>query len=201
MTKKKNKNDLAREEKQLLIKNVALELFAEKGFAATSVNEIAKKAEISKGLLYHYFTSKEELLKVIWDDILIRFNPSKLDENKTEVTDAEAEHFIDELFDLCKNNRPQWKLYYQLFFQPKVIEYFTKTYTKNNNTQKTQNMFLEYFGKRLGSSKLQFGMFTVLVFIKGFSMVTPYTEEVFSNEFLDQYKEYIKGIFFKQSEL
>lgn len=32
-------------------------------------------------------------------------------------------------------------------------------------------------------------------------MVTPYTEEVFSNEFLDQYKEYIKGIFFKQSEL
>lgn len=194
---KKNKRDLVREEKQQIIKGVALELFAEKGYEATSVNAIAKKAAISKGLLYHYFSSKEELLKVIWNDILERFNPTKFNEDKTMITDAEAEEFMDKLFELCKNNRPQWRLYYQLFFQPKVIEYFTSTYIKDNPVQKTQNKFLEYFGEKIGGPNLSMGMFTVLVFIKGFSMVTPYTEEVFSNEFLDQYKEYLKTIFFK----
>lgn len=198
---KKSKRDLAREEKQKIIKEVALELFSEKGYAATSVNEIAKKAAISKGLLYHYFSSKEELLKIIWDDILRQFDLAKSNEKKTEITDAEAEEFIDKLFELCKNNRPQWRLYYQLFFQPKVIEYFTSTYAKNNPIQKTQNLFLEYFGKKIGSPNLQMGMFTVLVFIKGFSMVTPYTEEVFTNEFLNRYKEYLKTIFFKTDSL
>lgn len=38
-------------------------LFAKEGYKNTSVNAIVKKAGISKGLLYHYFESKEELYK------------------------------------------------------------------------------------------------------------------------------------------
>ncbi len=41
--------------------DAALELFVEKGFAATHVEEIAKLAGVSKGTLFLYFTSKEEL--------------------------------------------------------------------------------------------------------------------------------------------
>lgn len=44
----------------------ALQLFAEKGYAPTSVSQIAKEAGISKGLIYHYFSSKEEVLKGIF---------------------------------------------------------------------------------------------------------------------------------------
>ncbi len=40
---------------------VALESFASKGFNGTSVNELARKAGISIGALYSYFTSKEDL--------------------------------------------------------------------------------------------------------------------------------------------
>src|SRR5699024_8960738 len=181
MMPKKNKHNLKREEKQLIIKDVALKLFAENGYEATSVNEISKKAEISKGLIYHYFSSKEELLKVIWDEILDGFNFITFEEGKTEVSDMEAEDFIDKYFDMCKKNRPQWKLYYQLFFQPKVIEYFTEIYTKNKPTQRTQSLILEYFGKKADGSNIQFGMFTSLVFIKGLAMVTTYTEDVYSN--------------------
>jgi len=43
----------------------ALGLFVEKGFAATRSEEVARAAGVSKGTLYLYFPSKEELLKAV----------------------------------------------------------------------------------------------------------------------------------------
>lgn len=43
----------------------ALELFVEKGFASTRVEEVAKRAGVSKGTLFLYFSSKEELFKAV----------------------------------------------------------------------------------------------------------------------------------------
>ena len=47
--------------RQKEILEAAKELFFELGFAATSMNQIAKKVELSKGTLYLYFKNKEEL--------------------------------------------------------------------------------------------------------------------------------------------
>lgn len=43
----------------------ALELFVEKGYAATRVEEVAARAGVSKGTLFLYFASKEELFKAV----------------------------------------------------------------------------------------------------------------------------------------
>ena len=43
----------------------ALESFAERGFAATRLEDVATRAGISKGTLYLYFRSKEELFKAV----------------------------------------------------------------------------------------------------------------------------------------
>lgn len=43
----------------------ALELFVERGFAATKLDDVAARAGVSKGTLYLYFTSKEELFKAV----------------------------------------------------------------------------------------------------------------------------------------
>jgi TetR/AcrR family transcriptional regulator len=43
----------------------ALALFVEKGYAATSAEEIAQRAGVSKGTLFLYFESKEELFKAV----------------------------------------------------------------------------------------------------------------------------------------
>ena len=43
----------------------ALELFVEKGFAATRSEEVAQRAGVSKGTLYLYYPSKEELFKAV----------------------------------------------------------------------------------------------------------------------------------------
>jgi AcrR family transcriptional regulator len=45
--------------------DAALELFVEKGFAATRLDDVAKRAGVSKGTLYLYFDSKEDLLKAV----------------------------------------------------------------------------------------------------------------------------------------
>jgi len=43
----------------------ALDLFVEKGFAATRLDEVAARAGVSKGTLYLYFDSKEALFKAV----------------------------------------------------------------------------------------------------------------------------------------
>ncbi|MBX3606877.1 MAG: TetR/AcrR family transcriptional regulator [Piscinibacter sp.] len=45
--------------------DAALDLFAEKGFAATRSEEVAARAGVAKGTLYLYYPSKEELLKAV----------------------------------------------------------------------------------------------------------------------------------------
>jgi AcrR family transcriptional regulator len=43
----------------------ALELFVERGYAATRLEDVARRAGVSKGTLYLYFDSKEELFKAV----------------------------------------------------------------------------------------------------------------------------------------
>ena len=45
--------------------NVAMQEFARKGFKKASTNEIVQKAEISKGALFHYFSSKWDLFEFL----------------------------------------------------------------------------------------------------------------------------------------
>jgi len=53
--------------------DAALTLFVEKGFAATRSEEVAHLAGVSKGTLYLYYPSKEELFKAV-----VRQNITKL---------------------------------------------------------------------------------------------------------------------------
>lgn len=50
------------EEKKIDIMHAAMQFFSKKGFESTSMQEIANEAGMSKGSLYKYFESKEELL-------------------------------------------------------------------------------------------------------------------------------------------
>ena len=83
-----------REEKMTLIMDVALEHFSNIGFHATTINHIAKHAGISKGLLYNYFKSKEDLLAAILNRSLTDiYNDFDSDHDGT-LTGDEFERFI-----------------------------------------------------------------------------------------------------------
>ncbi len=49
----------------------ALELFVDKGFAATRLDDVAARAGVSKGTLYLYFSSKEALFKAVIEDGMV----------------------------------------------------------------------------------------------------------------------------------
>jgi AcrR family transcriptional regulator len=49
---------------------VSVELFAEQGYAQTSVQQIVDAAGVTKGAMYHYFKSKDDLLFDIYDRLL-----------------------------------------------------------------------------------------------------------------------------------
>lgn len=57
---------------QRRIMDAAVELFAERGFDATSVQEVVSAAGLTKGALYHYYTSKSDLLHEIYHMLIRR---------------------------------------------------------------------------------------------------------------------------------
>lgn len=61
-----------KEERPHEIAEAAFEAFAENGYAATRVEEVAKRAGVSKGLMYLYFKTKEELFKAVVKNIVVR---------------------------------------------------------------------------------------------------------------------------------
>jgi len=77
-------------DRKLHVVNMAHQLFIEKGFQATSIQDILDYSGISKGTFYNYFSSKSELLIAIYktiykklekdrNDLLIGQNPSSIE--------------------------------------------------------------------------------------------------------------------------
>jgi len=74
--------------------DAALDLFVEKGFAATRVEEVAARAGVSKGTLFLYFQSKEDLFKaVVRENISGRFKEWSEEYEMFEGSTAEMVRF------------------------------------------------------------------------------------------------------------
>jgi TetR/AcrR family transcriptional regulator, fatty acid metabolism regulator protein len=56
----------AQEDKRRLLLDAAVRVFARKGYHAARVGDIAEEAGVAYGLLYHYFDSKEEVLRSVF---------------------------------------------------------------------------------------------------------------------------------------
>ncbi len=56
----------AREDRRESILDAALDCFVERGFHGTAIPQIAKKAGIAAGTIYHYFDSKETLVNALY---------------------------------------------------------------------------------------------------------------------------------------
>jgi AcrR family transcriptional regulator len=59
--------DVAADRKKQILK-AAVEVFAERGFHRTRVSDIAKRAGVAYGLIYHYFDSKDDVLNSLFEE-------------------------------------------------------------------------------------------------------------------------------------
>lgn len=104
-------------EKKQLIFNAALTLFADNGYHSTSISQIAKQANVSKGLIYNYFDSKEDLLKIIIDNGINEMFKN-FDINKDGIIEiSEMKYYLEKTFESLKTNRRFWKFYFQISVQ------------------------------------------------------------------------------------
>lgn len=115
------KVDLKNVSKRDQLVHSALELFADNGYAATSVKAIANHASVSQGLLYNHFENKQALLVALMElgmaDVqsTLDIDPQlpKFDKLKTLLSNVVA---------LTQSNQAFWKLFYSLRFQPSASQ-------------------------------------------------------------------------------
>jgi AcrR family transcriptional regulator len=111
-----------RENRKQQIMQAALELFAREGYHSSSVARIARFAGISKGLLYNYFSSKEDLLDSIMALGIEKFHHI-LDEIQNELdTPEELMMYIHGGFEIIRREPEFYRLLFTVFFQPGVMD-------------------------------------------------------------------------------
>jgi AcrR family transcriptional regulator len=66
VTMRSRRVDYTESTRQALVDS-ALELFTRRGYAATSLDTIVKRARVTKGALYHHFSGKQALFEAVFD--------------------------------------------------------------------------------------------------------------------------------------
>ncbi len=142
----KQKFEEIRESKRRKILDSAVECFATSGYHAVTISDLAIHAGISKGLMYNYFPSKEELLKAIFNEIISEltqfFDPDQ--RGFTERNDLLK--YLARFFKHLKSNIILWKMYMAIFSQPAVQQILKDEIL--NASQKPLKLIEFYFQKQ-----------------------------------------------------
>ena len=118
--KKSEKSEITRKK---IIKN-AIKLFGENSYEGTSIKEIAIASNISQGLLYNYFESKEKLLIEIFEiaseDIKASF------ETNTENAIITLEIYFDNIIKATTKNHNLWRIIHSAKFNKALMKIISK---------------------------------------------------------------------------
>lgn len=149
------------------IKQVALHLFAEKGYEGTALSEIARNAGIKTPSIYAHFKSKEDLFLTVYHDV-ISVEKTKID---SVFKQRQAVSFIEQLKTIFlqltnfKNNKVEKRFFQRaIYYPPSSLK---KTMKQDFLSYETHSVHLleqawkEQFGKEV---KLK----TMTIWIKTF---------------------------------
>ncbi|MED1115491.1 TetR/AcrR family transcriptional regulator [Bacillus paramycoides] len=118
-----------RNERQMRILEAAVDMFGEKGYAATSTNEIAKRAGVAEGTIFRYYKTKKDLLLAVVMPTLTKFAaPFFVQAFAKEIFKTNYESYegllrvvINNRFEFAKKHFPMIKILIQeVPFQPEL---------------------------------------------------------------------------------
>ncbi len=115
-------NEKVRSESINRILGAALKLIAKNGFETTSIAQIAKEAEVSKGLMYNYFDSKEDLLKAIISNVLEEGEKLMINHLSDDPVETLANVF-KWFFNDLRSHREEWKLFAEITFKVNKFDF------------------------------------------------------------------------------
>ena len=114
----------------------SMKLFAEKGYDATSIEEITATVGVAKGTLYYHFSSKEEIFNFLIEEGI------KLLQNSIDIKTARLENYIDKL---------KAVILIQIKIVVKYENFITillnQFYGKESRNQKCQKLVYDYIAK------------------------------------------------------
>ncbi|UII55829.1 TetR/AcrR family transcriptional regulator [Cytobacillus spongiae] len=123
-------NDFTEKQKKIMI--AAIESFSEKGYAATSTSEIAKKAGVAEGTIFRHYKTKKDLLLSIVAPVMAKLIAPFVIKDLYKVLNHDYDQFEDFLRAMIKNrteflrnNMPLFKILLQeIPFQPELKQQF-----------------------------------------------------------------------------
>jgi AcrR family transcriptional regulator len=131
-------NNMAKKEvRKMQLLTIALDEFITKGFYGTSTREIAGKAQISSGLLFHYFDSKESLYQELVETGLskMHLDVSKANENPK----LYLEHMVQSILEQLETNR----FFAKMFVLIDAAQHTVGIPEGIRNLLQSQNMFVQ----------------------------------------------------------
>lgn len=115
-------NEAIRNVSKQAIADAALHLFIHQGYLNVTVDQIAQKAGVSKGLMYNYFSGKEELLSFIIERMMsemIGFNETILREKNPQ---KKMKLTLTTTFKLMREKADFWKTIMPVITQKAISE-------------------------------------------------------------------------------
>lgn len=119
-------------EKQTRILYAAAEIFAEKGYAYSSTNEIAQRASVAEGTIFRHYKTKQDLLSAIVSPVMSKFLAPFILNDFKEILESDYPKLEDFLYALVvnrlnfvkKNAKILKILLQEIPFQPTLQEEF-----------------------------------------------------------------------------
>lgn len=140
------KRDEIKKIKKSEIHKSALGLFGEKGYFQTSIADISIKANISKGLFYHYYSSKEALFEEIILESINTILDYLTQNNDEEFNDDKLVYFFNKvILPSLENDKTLWRLLVLLLSQQILYKFALKHLTKSNAYIEYENILNRYF--------------------------------------------------------
>jgi len=129
--------------KRKVIIEAGMKLFSEHGFQGTTISLIAKEAGISKGLIYSYFESKEELLRAMVLETIFEMFGIVEEHLSTEKTDHSFGQLIEAYFKWVIDNAEFLRIYFGIVLQPNIMRLFEAEFMEL--AQPAFNHLAQYF--------------------------------------------------------
>lgn len=126
MPRTPEENERIRQASKENIRAAAMEIFIKQGYYATSISDIAKQADISRGLLYSYYKGKEELLSEMVETRIMEVVDVMAKAVKLETPNDQIKYIVNGAIDNIHKNPEVHRFYLHLQTQPKADEELIK---------------------------------------------------------------------------
>lgn len=122
MPRTAEQNERIREATRASIVDSAMRLFAQRGYAHTTIRAIAEHAGVSTGLMYHYFDNKESLLQAVFQNSMAILGKALTEALERSARPERLAALLGTIFALLESDRDFWGLFYMMRTQPAIMD-------------------------------------------------------------------------------